>query len=83
MMDTCYFCQKGVLEDKVVTMDFRWGDRLIVIEGVPAKVCTECGERYYSAATSREMDRVATECRYSRSIEVPVVRLQDESCTAA
>ena len=80
-MATCYFCQKGLLEDKVVTVDFRWGDRLIVIEGVPAKVCTECGERYYSAETSREMDRVATECRHYRSIEVPVVNLA-ESCTS-
>jgi YgiT-type zinc finger domain-containing protein len=81
-METCYFCKKGALEERIVTVDFRWGDKLIVIEGVPAKVCTECGERYYSAETSREMDKVATECRSSRLIQVPVVSLTEESCTS-
>ena len=38
-METCYFCHKGILEDKKVTVDFRWGTKLVVIEEVPAKVC--------------------------------------------
>ena len=49
-METCYFCQKGILENKNVTVDFRWGSKLIVIEEVPAKVSNECGEKYYSAS---------------------------------
>jgi len=24
-MEICYFCRKGILEDKRVTVDFRWG----------------------------------------------------------
>lgn len=74
-LKTCYFCGKGLLEDKRVTVDFRWGDRLIVIEEVPAKVCTECGERYYSAAISRELERFATEGKAEKTVEVPLVRL--------
>ncbi len=58
-MVTCYFCGKGILEDKKVTVDFRWGNKLIVIEEVPAKVCNECGERYYSAEISKEMEKIA------------------------
>ena len=38
-MEKCYFCRKGILENKKVTVDFRWGDKLFVIEEVPAKVC--------------------------------------------
>lgn len=45
-MENCYFCRTGVLEYKHVTVDYRWGDQLIIIENVPAKVCNECGERY-------------------------------------
>ena len=35
------FCRKGILENKKVIVDFRWGDKLFVIEEVPAKVCNE------------------------------------------
>lgn len=74
-MVTCYFCRKGILEDRKVTVDFRWGDKLIVIEEVPAKVCNECGEKYYSAEVSREMDKIAVEGKKERVIEVPLTRL--------
>ena len=66
-MEICYFCKKGVLENKKVTVDFRWGSKLIVIEEVPAKVCNECGEKYYSAQVSREMEKIAEEGKKERS----------------
>ena len=44
--ETCDFCVRGILEEKHVTVDFRWGGKLMIIEHVPAKVCHECGERY-------------------------------------
>lgn len=74
-MATCYVCGKGILEDRIVTVDFRWGRKLIVIEDVPAKVCNECGERYYSADVSRRMEKIAIEGKKERTIEVPLARL--------
>ena len=82
-MKTCYFCSKGILEDKKVTVDFRWGDKLIVIEEVPAKVCNECGEKYYSAEVSREMEKIAIEGKKEKIIEVPLVRLPVMPSTVA
>jgi len=76
-METCYFCRKGILEDRKVTVDFRWGSKLIVIEEVPAKVCNECGEKYYSAEVSREMERIAAEGKKGKVIEVPLVKLSE------
>ena len=74
-METCYFCRKGILEDKKVTVDFRWGNKLIVIEEVPVKVCNECGEKYYSAEVSKEMEKIAIEGKKEKIIEVPLARL--------
>ena len=74
-METCYFCSKGILEDKKVTVDFRWGNKLTVIEEVPVKVCNECGEKYYSAEVSKEMEKIAIEGKKEKIIEVPLVRL--------
>ena len=72
-METCYFCQRGVVEAKTVTVDFRWGTELVIIENVPAKVCNECGERYYSAAVVRQMERLAKEDHRDKELHVPVV----------
>jgi len=71
--ETCYFCTRGVLEEKRVTVDFRWGDKLTIIENVPAKVCNECGERYYAAKVVRQMEQLAKVGRKEKELQVPVV----------
>ena len=73
--DTCYFCRRGVLEDRHVTVDFRWGDKLVIIQNVPARVCNECGERYYAAAVVRQMEQLAKDGRKEKELRVPVVTL--------
>ena len=74
--ETCYFCSRGILEEKHVTVDFRWGEELVIIENVPAKVCNECGERYYAARVVRQMEQIAKERRKGREIRVPVVAME-------
>ena len=59
-----------------MTVDFRWGEQLVIIENVSAKVCNECGERYYAAKTVREMERIAKEEQKERELRVPVVVLE-------
>lgn len=71
--ETCYFCMRGILEEKRVTVDFRWGKQLTIIENVPAKVCNECGERYYSASVVRQMEQITKEGRKEKELQVPVV----------
>ena len=61
------FFRKGILENKKVTVDFSWGDKLFVIEEVPAKVCNECGEKYYSAENSKEMEKIVIEGKKGKS----------------
>jgi YgiT-type zinc finger domain-containing protein len=73
--ETCYFCGRGVLEARQVTVDFRWGAYLVIIQDVPAKVCNECGERYYAAEVVRQMERIAKEGQREEEIRVPVVTL--------
>jgi len=58
MADQCFFC-KGKLAQEKVSVDFRWGKDLIVIEDVPAMVCRQCGEKYFDAEVYKEMERLA------------------------
>lgn len=57
-MGACYFC-KGTTIEQETTVDYRWGDKLIVIKNVPAEVCSQCGEKYFDAEVSRQMEAMA------------------------
>lgn len=64
----CYFCKGRIVEQKV-TVDFRWGDKLKVIENVPAGVCQQCGEKYFRSDIYKLMEKMAS------SRQKPVARL--------
>ena len=57
-MKECYFC-KGRLGEQKVKVDFRWGQRLKIIEDVPASVCQQCGEQYFKAHVYKAMEKLA------------------------
>lgn len=45
--ETCYFCSRGILEERRVTVDFRWSDKLVIIEKVSgARSCNPTGKYY-------------------------------------
>lgn len=74
-MSKCYFCG-GTTAIKKINVDFRWGDKLFVIQKVPVEVCTKCGERYYPAKVSKKIDKIVQESskikKPKKVIEVPV-----------
>ena len=79
-MSKCYFCQ-GKTKIKQVDVDFRWGDKLFVVENVPVEVCNQCGERYYSAKISKKLDTLAQKQVESiqkpqKIMEVPIFNWQ-------
>ncbi len=78
-MSKCYFC-KGKTQIKNVNVDFRWGDKLFVVQEVPVKVCIQCGERYYSAEVSKKLDELVKKQSSSRrpqkTLEVPIFSWQ-------
>ena len=58
VLDQCYFCRAEVVQQQI-TVDYRWGDALVVIKDVPAGVCQQCGEKYLSGDVYKEMERLA------------------------
>lgn len=75
-MSNCYFC-KGKTQIKNVDVDFRWGDKLFVVKNVPVEICTQCGERYYSAEVSKKLDDLVKKesestIKPKKTISVPI-----------
>lgn len=76
-MDRCVFCGGDVKED-IVTLDLRVGNRLLVIEDVPAEVCQKCGEKTFSPETTKMIQVIARDKPTPiKEICVPVVSLKE------
>ena len=73
----CHFCG-GEVSEKNITVDYRWGDKLVtVIKNVPAGVCEVCGEQYFKASIVKAMERVARSRKKPKeTLKVPVRELK-------
>jgi YgiT-type zinc finger domain-containing protein len=81
MMDQeCHFCS-GKLSRRCVTRLQQLGDHWVIIENVPALVCEQCGERYYTPEVHDQvLALVSGGKRPTREDRVPVY---DAACVPA
>lgn len=69
---TCFKC-KGNLEEKITNYFVDLENTIIIIKGVPAKVCSECGEQYFDDKTAENIDKIVEQLK-NLSAEVTVVK---------
>ncbi len=55
--DRCSFC-KGKLSKGKTEFVAKVGDEVISIKDVPAYICDNCGEAYFSSKISRKIDEI-------------------------
>lgn len=73
----CTFCG-GEVEEKRIEYDYRRRGRLLVISNVPARVCRQCGEKYFKPNVLKKMDEIYHDIfdrhkEPERVLEVPAV----------
>ena len=74
-MKECTVCYSGVYRDKLVLFSARRGDRLIVVDDVPALVCETCGDQIFTEKASKGIDlAIQGEPAYS----APIYRFPEE-----
>lgn len=67
----CVFCG-GKVENKTVNFVYE-NDKYLVVENVPAEVCTKCGEKTYSPEVTDELLKFSKEkFKPVKTIKVPV-----------
>lgn len=69
--DRCSFC-KGRLIKGETEFIVRVGSKLLVIRDIPAYVCEECGEAYYTPDISRKIDRIMKRFHESKLLVHPI-----------
>ncbi len=78
---SCGRCGAGDLVAGSVRSAFFEGERLVVVEGIPAAVCRACGAQYYDDATVMVLDILRGEGfpaeQACARLDVPVFRFGD------
>lgn len=76
-MKKCYFC-RGSIVKKNVSHIHQWGEKIVLFEDIPAEVCEQCGEVYFSPDTIEIMDRATREMsKIKKRINVPVAKFAE------
>lgn len=55
--ERCNYC-KGNLEKGKTEFIAHVGDEVIVVRDIPAYVCNQCGEAYFTPEISRKIDKI-------------------------
>lgn len=73
--ETCEYCG-GPIVEKRVTLHRKVRRQYVLIENVPAGVCTQCGARYYAANVLKTIEESLRGRRQAeREVLVPVYSL--------
>lgn len=68
----CDICGGPLVEQNTIYR-IELDDRLIAVEGVPARVCLQCGEKLFSAEVVERLQKTVWEQKKpSRVLETPV-----------
>ena len=72
-MSHCQVCGGGTFRHEEVEEMFHLGDRYVLVEHIPAKVCVQCGEKTFDAETAEGIRRrLHGESKPRRSVEMEV-----------
>lgn len=67
----CIMC-KGDLEDKLTNFMVDLGNCIIIVKGVPSRVCSQCGEVSYSHDVATRLEEITSNMK-NTMIEIAVV----------
>ena len=70
-LDHCALCN-GKLEESTTEFMARASGEVVIINDVPARVCEQCGEAYYTVEISRKIDAVMSEAHRKKLCVRPV-----------
>lgn len=73
----CFMC-KGNIEKKKVNYVVDLEDTIIIIiKGVPAKVCTQCGEQYFDDEIAENIEKIVNQLK-QLATEVTIVNYKEK-----
>lgn len=69
----CVLCKLGETSPGLVTVTLQRGDTTVIIKGVPAEVCENCGEYYLQDDIAKRVLAMAEDAA-KNNVEVEILR---------
>lgn len=70
---TCSICRRGKTAPGETSVVLERSDTIVIVRGVPAEICDECGEYYLSEVVGQTVLELG-EAAIERGAEVEIVR---------
>ncbi|MGK7945403.1 MAG: YgiT-type zinc finger protein [Microcystaceae cyanobacterium] len=71
-MTTCYICGSSHFTETLVDEMFNIDGKYILVEAIPAKVCSQCGEVLFSSETAENVRLKVQSQSPNKSISIDV-----------
>ena len=72
----CFKC-KGDLIQKKINYVVNLENTIIIVKGVPAKVCNQCGEQYFDDETTENIEKIVNQLKELET-EVTIVNYKEK-----
>ena len=73
----CFLC-KGDMENQQVTHTVDLGNCIVIVKNVPARVCTQCGEVWYSGTVTKQLEKIVDAVTATVITEVAIVSYSEK-----
>lgn len=61
----CVICKGGEVRPGTTSFTVERGEMTLVLKGIPARVCSQCGEAYFDEATTRRIEEIAERMQHT------------------
>ena len=69
----CVICKHGQTNDGLATVTLERGFTTVIIKGVPAEICENCGEYYLCEEVTEKIQGLAEQA-FQHGVEIEVLR---------
>lgn len=66
----CIVCRNGETRPGTTTETYELGTAVVVVRGIPAEVCDQCGEAYTDAETTRRIEDMVERARKAGGVVI-------------
>lgn len=73
---SCFKCE-GKLIEKNVNYVVNLENTIIIIKGVPAKVCSQCGEQYFDDKTAENIEKIINQLKELET-EITIINYKEK-----
>ncbi len=71
---SCVICRSGITVEGTKSFMLEQGDSIVIVKGVPAQICNQCGEAYFDAKTTKALYAQA-QVSFKNGAELEVIKL--------